>query len=652
MSKPKIMIADNNRKFLNTCADFFELYGYEVHRVFNPEDARRALDERDVHLAILDLRMIDDNDEKDMSGLMLAKSTNPNIPKIILTGFQTWEAVRESLGLVSSDNPPAVSFVAKQEGLETLLQHTQRAFEKYVPLNWNLEIEWKALDSVQLLKSIEREVEVEHLASRIDELEDLFRLLFQKQQQIRIERVLWKSEGRVALLVFAFEKGKKPDTLMVVCGQHDHITDEAHRYKDFAPKAPTSSATILHNTNGLTHFAANVYTLAGAQLQSIRTLEELYNAAPEKDFLKGLNLLFQKTLESWSQGSNVLEENTTLDDLYRERLHLTRERFSEADFAERIKALARQLPTIGMKIESVNNELRVAFNERSFSYPDPTPYLHRNFHNEESVLLIHTPGNLSGTNVLTDASEGAWVTDFGGAGLAPPAWNYAQMEAVIRFDWMTVGNLQWLHEMERQLVYGDFDKLYLTDIEAPLRKPFKAIHAIRRLAAPTVGKDFQSYHLAMLFQVTARLAKLNPASQMINTELVRPAHLLLTAAVICDFLSKNNKAATPAAKPQSKGLRIDKVNRAVWVDGRRVLLRGHSYNLLCNFYDHPNQLRTRCELIEEVFDEKYDETNASQISRLNTAMHRLRKQLGDESDHPRFILTEQRGGYRLSLNSD
>jgi DNA-binding response OmpR family regulator len=86
----------------------------------------------------------------------------------------------------------------------------------------------------------------------------------------------------------------------------------------------------------------------------------------------------------------------------------------------------------------------------------------------------------------------------------------------------------------------------------------------------------------------------------------------------------------------------------VWVDGKKIELTGNSYDLLCDLYDHPNQLRTRRELIEQVFGLRYEETDRSQMSRLNTAINRLRKIIRDDAEKPRFLFTKPGGGYRLN----
>lgn len=85
--------------------------------------AEMYLENKNIHLAIIDIRMKDDNDEKDISGLIFAqKNAYRAIPKIILTGFTSLTYVREVMRPSSVGLPAAVDFVAKQDGQVCLLR--------------------------------------------------------------------------------------------------------------------------------------------------------------------------------------------------------------------------------------------------------------------------------------------------------------------------------------------------------------------------------------------------------------------------------------------------------------------------------------------------------------------------------------------------
>lgn len=129
MIKAKILFADNDPDFLKTRSEFLEQHGYQVIPAAEPVEAKRIIEQGRVDLAILDLRLINDNDNKDFSGLSVAKESFSSVPKIILTKFPTVKAVRETLGATLDGLSPGVDFVAKQEGPQALLTAVRKALK-------------------------------------------------------------------------------------------------------------------------------------------------------------------------------------------------------------------------------------------------------------------------------------------------------------------------------------------------------------------------------------------------------------------------------------------------------------------------------------------------------------------------------------------
>lgn len=123
--KHRILLADNDPDALQTTREFLEREGYTVVEAADPHQTRALLEQGEVSLAILDIRLANDNDEKDDSGLALARFAGDSVPKIILTRYPRPENVRASLGSTVDALPPAARFVAKEEGLEVLLRAVQ-----------------------------------------------------------------------------------------------------------------------------------------------------------------------------------------------------------------------------------------------------------------------------------------------------------------------------------------------------------------------------------------------------------------------------------------------------------------------------------------------------------------------------------------------
>lgn len=122
MTSQIILMADNNPDFLEVRREFLEDVGYTVITAYNPSDAENILKRGGVDLAILDIRMLDDDDEQDTSGLEIARKFGQALPVIMLTGYPTWEHVKAALEPNLNGLSSAVDFIAKSEGPLAMLQ--------------------------------------------------------------------------------------------------------------------------------------------------------------------------------------------------------------------------------------------------------------------------------------------------------------------------------------------------------------------------------------------------------------------------------------------------------------------------------------------------------------------------------------------------
>lgn len=128
MNRKHILLADNDKDFLETRAEMLERAGYRVTKVGTPKAASRILQNTKVDLAILDIRLLDDDDEKDNSGFTVAKESQSPVPVIILTNYPDLESTRVALSTISGESL-AVNYVWKQEGFEALQKAVRQALD-------------------------------------------------------------------------------------------------------------------------------------------------------------------------------------------------------------------------------------------------------------------------------------------------------------------------------------------------------------------------------------------------------------------------------------------------------------------------------------------------------------------------------------------
>lgn len=643
MTDIRILVADNDPDTLKNYDEYLTSQGYNVLVASNVAEAKEILDTRRVHLALLDLRLTDDT-EGDRSGLNLAVESDRSVPKIIFTKWPSYPHAREGMKMDEEGRPPVIDFLDKGVGLKKVGEAVKQAVERYVRINRHLVIQnGEVLSQIASLLA----PEANSLQRGAEELEDLFRCLFYEMDQIRLDRPLWQQPGRVALKVYTFAEGQAPSVFIVVCGQRGIVTEEASRYRKFAPKAVGHSGTALTNSSETQLYAANTYALTHTDPENTLRLSELYSSHEQRLFNTALAHLFGETLVEWHQDIYLPKSEKTLVDLYAERFHVDGGFIDPGELAAHFQSLISLISALNVEATYNTKGLAIRFGGQNYSYPDPVPLLGQLGKTFAPASLIKTPGLLSGDNVLTDLEGQTWLTDFHAAGLAPQLWNFTTLEAAVRFDWVAAKKLQWLHDMEQFLTGEQFTLKDLTNVEQPLRKPVRAIRHIRELGARAINRYYSQYHFEILLHALHRLKGFNSAQNLTRSELIRYAHLLIAVAISCARLKLVNQNPGAMTKLKVSGVHVDETTRTVTVDGTRVPLSEQGYSLLSYMYAHLNDVCQRQALVERCMVETYDKTDPTQQARLNTAIRRLREAIETDPDHPRYIINERGNGYRL-----
>jgi len=97
--KIKVLLVDDEKEFLESLSERFELRGFEVYKAQSGPEALQVAEKTKVHAAVVDLKM------PDMDGLVTItklKEIHPNIKTILLTGFGS-EKVKQASEALDSD---------------------------------------------------------------------------------------------------------------------------------------------------------------------------------------------------------------------------------------------------------------------------------------------------------------------------------------------------------------------------------------------------------------------------------------------------------------------------------------------------------------------------------------------------------------------
>lgn len=121
MEAMKIMLVDDEKRFLSTTKKLLEKKGYSVITAAGGEAALKALETHAVHVVVLDVKM------PEMDGIETLKRIKrrfPLVEVIMLTGHATVESAID--GMKSG----AIDYLMKPIGVDELIQKASEAFEK------------------------------------------------------------------------------------------------------------------------------------------------------------------------------------------------------------------------------------------------------------------------------------------------------------------------------------------------------------------------------------------------------------------------------------------------------------------------------------------------------------------------------------------
>ncbi len=128
--KIKILIVDDEIKFLDSIAQRLEIRGFSISKATNGEEALKAASEAQYDLALLDLKM------PGMDGrqvLEILKKTHKHIEVIILTGHGSLDSAVECTKLGAFD------YLPKPYEIEKLLEVLKAAYETRMRKKFNLD---------------------------------------------------------------------------------------------------------------------------------------------------------------------------------------------------------------------------------------------------------------------------------------------------------------------------------------------------------------------------------------------------------------------------------------------------------------------------------------------------------------------------------
>ena len=649
----QILVADNDSIFLQTCQTVLEEAGFFVLRATNPEDAITTLKNQRVHLAILDMRMKQDTDEKDKSGLIIAKKTSHLIPKIILTKMPTYQDVVELLKQDLQGHQAAVEFLDKRSTEPAqLIEAVNETLAQYVKIHWELVIHWQPHNTfLNFVNCLTPHLPDPQLAGRSAELEDLFRTLFRPFAQITIGQIITQHNGRLILPIFAFDKEGVETRYIVSFGKQTAVLAENDRYQNRIPDRLSIKNLGALNTSSTINFAATAYTFMGSDLEAAATIRQLFRKRAIENLLPAIDHLYQTNLGGWYETGRKQNEEDDLHSFYREWLGLDTLIPSMNHLQALLPSLAERALAANLLELSVDNQqltFRLKRDEADYRFPNPITFFAKNrLPKSQRAHWGVTHGRINGDTVVIDGQDHAWLIDFAQVRRAPLLIDFVSLETAVKYDLFAhrAFSQRLAIEIKLNQVSNLQDEISLDNLEPDAINAVWVIEKVRQNAAALAGCDWEAYQQAMFFCAIARIATFNPETFYTQRKVAAYVHALLSAAMLAQHWQTNESGMLPEGA--KKGIWLDLHNKNVWVEARPVELTNQEFRILHYLYQNQGQLCYYADILQEGLEKPMDEDVDHQLNRMHTAVSRLRRKVEPDARAPRYLFTVHGRGYRL-----
>lgn len=543
-----ILLAENDPDALNATKLRLETKGFTVFPASGPDEARLILQQKRVHLAIVDIRLEDDSSGYDTSGLDLARKIDPIVARIILTGYPSYDYLREILGQAIAGIPPD-DFLTKQEGPEALLQAVEKVFREKVAINYALEIEWGHSVSLrQLVDEIKDFSQADEATKKAaeEELEELLRRLFFKESKIKVYYMTRGRGGSGVALVRPFYGQMEGALVVVKFGKRESIEREVANYGEYVEPFILKQATVMVGQPVQLHRLAGCkFLFVGLSPERLRDFNAFYreyqdDKVPPDRLYSVLENIFAESCKIWYVGKrDWADGDEDLISGFERQLSLDSPE-QRQELRENLEALLDGKFFHRVAFSSKNEGIHVTLGKTEHLLPNPIRFLQEKpefFPHPSFMCIVH--GDLNGRNMFVDEAGRVWLIDFYKTGLGPIFADVAELESAIKFELLKAKNLWALYKFEKTLLKAD---QFTEDIQAnfalpELNKAWAAIKKLRRIAFE-IGEsdDMREYYASLFFYALKMITWQGISSVEKARRPIRQRHALLSAAMICDKL--------------------------------------------------------------------------------------------------------------------
>jgi ActR/RegA family two-component response regulator len=533
---PRILIVDNEKRTVTLYSRLAKVWGYapiiaEGVGEALIEDAKTKAKEFRCQMALVDMRLIDDQDEEDTSGLELIKEIKP-AETIIVSGYGTLKLAVETVKnrgaadfFEKNDNPGSLK--EKVDGLaaRTCAAHKSQSIGPPEIL----------LSATQTLFDPAKHIPLEAQ----DQILDMLARLFPDADSLRLEKMsssIVSSDFSTAprprsVVLRVYEDELQP--VIVKIARTEKIIKEVARFNKYI------RGRLVGKHNPVLEEHVELWDIGGIKLSYVGSIEETFanfvSAQPIEKIEQSLGHFF---LQTWSDHYKKATDrpNSSLFKLYCE--------VWDRDWVNRaynytLPDASTLMPPHLWQMARNRNPLDwlklIAENEGGEHDPSMVK--------ETRTAITH--GDLHADNLLIDDTQHGWVVDFERSGEGHALQDFIELEAdIITRIACARENFPAFYHFCMAIVSTDSlkeapsENLLLADNET--RKLLATISTIRSLAVQCTSiTDFRQYLLGLYFNTIFR------ATIALREQQIKDLRVWMLASILCHRLSHWNQPWPP-----------------------------------------------------------------------------------------------------------
>lgn len=492
-------------------------------------DAVKQASEKRCVLALIDLRLIDDYDELDTSGLKLADELGDTLRPVILSGHNNPDVLRDML-----QKHVDIAFIKKNDRRELFQNMLDAEAAKVTASKRKL-----IFENPEVLEEIAKSSLGQHTGEYSDQIADVFARLFPNAKKLRLEKLDLRSASSNistvprpnSVVLKVYEGDYEP--YIVKLARAEKIQKEVDNYKKHIFRRLTDSLTArLERSSILWDIGGASYSYIGNF--DVKTFSSYYEEKTVTDIEDCLSSFFggiwgKHYLQAHDESNKSLFKlySNVWDDWYENKI----KGFHPADIAE-LSALSQRLDL---------PEPIKWFKEKIAESPHDLSII-------PITRMAITHGDLHGDNLLVDNKKNVWVIDFERCGEGHVLQDFIELEADI-FNRLEEHNdnfpayIKMILLVLEQKNIRSFNKSDITSEDARIEKALQTISVLRSLALQhTKITDAREYILGLLFNMIFR------AAMIYKTDPQKSQRSLWLASLICHRLDHWDDPCWPPAE--------------------------------------------------------------------------------------------------------